>query len=174
MRWFFTALFWVVGIGSLLGGLQEVGRLRTMQAADGYRPVPGSVLRIERYRASGSGLAERPGPSEERYHVVFAYRDGAQQGTGQQVSPVCGDCSAAELRRLTGRTPQQLQPGTALPVFVAPAQPGEAYLALPDAADIRSQWWSVLLRLVVVPLLAFGASRMDWTKSNNEKSDKAK
>lgn len=160
MRLFFRFLFYVVGIGSILGGIRqwEVLQLMRIPASD-YHQVDGRIIESKSYWEVGEAAAKY-------YHVEYEFNGPEGRHRSDQLAPFCSDCTLEQLKNISGKSPNELVPGAPVRVFISKQQAERTYLGLATPAQIWNQWWSVLLRLLLVPGIAFFASRMDWTKSN--------
>jgi hypothetical protein len=169
MRMVLKYLFWLCALGLFLGGVHNARQLYAMRVpADEFQAGAGQVLAVEARRDQDPGHGQASGGSRMVYRVWFQYQlDGRVYRAGT-LSPACEECEADDVQRITGKPPQQLAAGDAVTVYVRRGAPQQAYLALASAAEIRAQWWAVLLWLCVGPLAAIAASRIDWTRSESE------
>ena len=156
-----AACFAMVGVRQL----QQLCEMRVPVTA--YRQAEGTLVRVERHIKTGA----EPGSRHVLYSLVFRYRVDHGERTAQAISPFCDYCSAAEVLRVTGKAPERLAAGDSLKVFVLKDRPELAYLALPTAAEIRSQWWEVGLLLLIVPGALVAVSRLDWAVSTSTKKN---
>ncbi|QPF72446.1 hypothetical protein G8A07_05520 [Roseateles sp. DAIF2] len=127
-------------------GLQQAAILREALRPDSaYRDAAGELLEVIKHVDGDEHQVQHFAELRFRYRV-----DGAEL-QGNQFSPLCSPCLPAEVLRVLGRRPSQLEPGMALTVHVLRQDPAVAYLALPEAAALRRQWLETGLLLLVAP-----------------------
>lgn len=166
VRLFFKFLFYVVGIGSIYGGIKQWDVLQAMRSpASDYHQVEGQIVELKSYWEAEEAAIKY-------YHVEYEFEGTAGRRRSDQLAPFCRDCTLDQLIDVTGKSPNELVAGTSIRVFVSKRQTEHSYLGLATQTQIWRQWWSVLFRLIVIPMIAFFASRMDWTKSNESSADK--
>src|ERR1700741_2956855 len=119
MRLFFRLSFLLGAIFAVGCGLGSLRDLREMGVPpSSYGMVPGRLLTVERRL---DNLSETK-PLVHR--VSFEYQFAGQVYRGHAWSTVCEECDAQDVKRITGRRPEQLVTGEALTVYVRQGEPG--------------------------------------------------